>query len=164
MDSTSDCPERGRRVTTNGVLKHILTKETMLEKTLALIKPDAVEKKYAGKIIDKIEQEGFTILDFKKIHLTKEAAGKFYNVHKGRPFYDELVNYMSSGPIIAIAMERENAVIEWRNLMGATDPAEAKPNTLRKLYGTSKGTNSLHGSDSAENGKLEINFFFPNLK
>ena len=136
----------------------------MIEKTLAIIKPDAMAKKYAGKIIDRIEHEGFDILAIKKVKLTKEEAENFYAIHKGKPFFNELVEMMSSGPIMVMVLEKDNAISSWRNLMGPTDPAEATDhNCLRKLYGTDKGKNGLHGSDSPETAKTEIHFFFPEL-
>ncbi|HBS47719.1 TPA: nucleoside-diphosphate kinase [Candidatus Dependentiae bacterium] len=136
----------------------------MTERTLALIKPDGVVKKYSGKIIDRIEHEGFTIINLKKLQLTKEQGEAFYAVHREKPFFGELVEYITSGPIIAIALEKDNAVLAWRNLMGATNPEKAEPNSIRKLYGTSLNSNATHGSDSIENGQKEIAFFFPNLK
>ncbi len=136
----------------------------MKEKTLAIIKPDAVKAKDSGEIIDRIEQEGFDIVGLKKLHLTKKQAEEFYAVHKERPFYVELVEFMISGPVIVLALEKDDAIKSWRDLMGATDPAEAAENTLRKLYGASKGNNATHGSDSSENAKIELEFFAEELK
>jgi nucleoside-diphosphate kinase len=136
----------------------------MLEQTLAIIKPDAVASKYTGKIIDRIECEGFGIVGMKKVHLTKQQAEAFYAVHKGRPFYDELTTFMCSGPVVTMALEKENAIQAWRDLMGATDPAQAAPNTLRKLFAKNKGENAVHGSDAPATAKDEIKFFFPELK
>ena len=136
----------------------------MKEKTLAIIKPDAVKAQSSGKIIARIEQEGFDIVGLKKLHLTKKQAEEFYAVHKERPFYVELVEFMISGPVIVLALEKDDAITSWRDLMGATDPAEAAENTLRKLYGASKGNNATHGSDSSENAKIELEFFAEELK
>ncbi|MBI1805027.1 MAG: nucleoside-diphosphate kinase [Ignavibacteriae bacterium] len=131
-----------------------------MERTLAILKPDCVRKKLTGEVIARIEKAGFKILGLKKIRLTKETAGGFYAVHKGRPFYDGLVEFMSSGPCVPIALEKENAVTDFRTLIGATDPKDAAVGTIRKLYADNKGENIIHGSDSAENGRIEINFFF----
>ncbi|MBD3231321.1 nucleoside-diphosphate kinase [Candidatus Dependentiae bacterium] len=136
----------------------------MVEATLAIIKPDAIKAKNAGKIIDRIEKEGFEIIAIKKLHLTKNQAEAFYAIHKGKPFFNELVEFMTSGPIIVMALKKENAIKEWRDLMGATNPAEAAENTIRKLYGTNKGINATHGSDAPETAKVEIDFFFPDLQ
>ena len=133
----------------------------MMEKTFAIIKPDAVKAKNAGKIVDRIEQEGFNILGMKKIQMTKALAEEFYAVHKERPFFGELVNFMTSGPVVVMALEKDNAIQAWRDLMGTTDPAQAAPNTLRILFGTSKGCNATHGSDAPETAKQEIKLFFP---
>ena len=132
----------------------------MIERTLAILKPDCVRKKLTGEVIAHIEKAGFKILGMKKIRLTKETAGGFYAVHKGRPFYDGLVEFMSSGPCMPIALEKENAVVDFRTLIGATDPKDAAGGTIRKLYADNKGENIVHGSDSAENGQIEIGFFF----
>ncbi len=131
-----------------------------IERTLCIIKPDGVRSGNIGNIIAHIQKEGFKVLSLKMTRLTKQAGGVFYEVHKGRPFYDELVNFMSSGPCVPIALEKENAIAEWRRVIGATDPAEADPGTIRKLYAKNKGENAVHGSDSVENGKREIGFFF----
>ena len=131
-----------------------------IEKTLCIIKPDAVKAGNIGKIIAHIQKEGFKILDLKLARLSDRSAGKFYEVHKERPFYGSLVEFMSSGACVPIALERENAIAEWRRVIGATDPAEAAEGTIRKLYATSKGENAVHGSDSVENGLREIAFFF----
>jgi len=132
----------------------------LIERTLAILKPDCVRKNLTGQVIARIEKAGFKILGIKKIRLTKETAGAFYEVHKGRPFYDGLVEFMSSGPCVPIALERENAIADFRALIGATDPAEAAPGTVREDFADNKGENIVHGSDSAENGKLEVGFFF----
>ncbi len=131
-----------------------------LERTLCIIKPDAVGAGNAGNIIAHIEREGFRILAMKMTVLSHKAASKFYEIHKGRPFYDGLVEFMSSAPCVPIALERENAIAEWRRVIGATDPAEAASGTIRKLYAKNKGENAVHGSDSVENGLREIAFFF----
>lgn len=132
-----------------------------MERTLCIIKPDAVKKKVQGSIIQMILDAGFTIRGMKLIQMTKEQAQKFYEVHKERPFYGELVSFMTSGPVIPIALEKENAVADYRNLIGATDPAEATEGTIRKKYAGSKAENAVHGSDSVENGRIEVEFFFP---
>lgn len=134
----------------------------MIERTLAILKPDCVRKKLAGEVIARIENAGFKILGMKKIRLTKETASGFYAVHKGKPFYDGLVEFMSSGPCVPIAVEKENAIEDFRKLIGATDPIDAVPGTIRKLFADNKGENIIHGSDSAENGKIEIGYFFSN--
>ncbi|MBU4387278.1 nucleoside-diphosphate kinase [Candidatus Dependentiae bacterium] len=134
-----------------------------MEKTFAIIKPDAVKAKNAGKIIDRIEKEGFSILGMKKIQLTQNQAEAFYAVHKERGFFPELVKFMISGPVIVMALQKENAIKAWRDLMGDTDPAKASENSIRKLYGTNKGENATHGSDAPETAKVEIKFFFPEL-
>jgi len=130
------------------------------ERTLAILKPDCVRKKLVGEVIARIEKAGFHVVALKKTRLTKETAGGFYAVHKGRPFYDGLVEFMSSGPCVPIALEKENAVADFRTLIGATDPKDAAPGTIRKLYADNKGENIVHGSDSSDNAKIEINFFF----
>ena len=132
----------------------------MRERTLAILKPDCVRKNLTGEVLVRIEKAGFKILGMKKIKLTKETASAFYGVHKGKPFYDGLVEFMSSGACVPIALEKENAIADFRTLIGATDPAQADPGTIRKLYAANKGENIVHGSDSAENGKIEIAFLF----
>lgn len=129
-----------------------------------MLKPDAIENGHAGKIIDKIIDAGFRIVAMKYTRLTSETAGKFYAIHQDRPFYKDLVNYMSSGPIIAAILERENAVEHFRNLIGATDPAKAAPGTIRNLFARSIDANAVHGSDSDENAAIEGNFFFSRLE
>ncbi len=125
-----------------------------------MIKPEAVESNFSGSILKMIEERGFIIKAIKMVHLTKQKASEFYLVHKDRPFYDDLVEYMSSGPIIAAVLERENAVFEFRNLIGSTDPSEAEPNTIRAIFAESKAKNAVHGSDSDDNAKIEANFHF----
>ncbi len=132
----------------------------MVERTLAIIKPDAVRAGVAGEIIAQIQQAGFRILGMKLIRMNENQAGAFYAVHRERPFYGELVRYMSSGPVIPIALEKVNAVADFRTLIGATDPAEAADGTIRKRFGRSKGENAIHGSDSPENARAEVAFFF----
>tara|TARA_B100000424_G_C22715468_1_gene389101 strand:- start:44 stop:454 length:411 start_codon:yes stop_codon:yes gene_type:complete len=131
-----------------------------VEKTLSIIKPDAVERNLDNEIKQIFENKGFRILKEKKIKIEKSEAEKFYKVHETKPFYDELCNYLSSGPIIAMILEKENAVLANRELMGATNPKEAEEGTIRKKYGISIDKNSVHGSDSPENAKIEIDFFF----
>ena len=128
--------------------------------TFTMIKPEAVEAGNTGAILNKIESSGFRIVAMKKVSLSKDRAGEFYEVHKERPFYAELVDYMSSGPIIAAILEKENAVADFRELIGATDPSEAKPGTIRHEYAESKGKNAVHGSDSDDNAQIEANFHF----
>lgn len=135
-----------------------------MEKTLVLIKPDAVKKNVTGKIISRFEEEGFKVVALKKLKLTKEQAGQFYIVHKDRPFYDELCEFMSSGPIVAMVLEGEDVISKVRQIMGATDPSKAEEGTLRKLYGSNIGENAVHGSDSAQSAAYEIPFFFNGLE
>jgi len=132
----------------------------MLERTLAIIKPDAVKKKVIGKIISRIEDEGFQIIRMKMLLLNKEGAQGFYAVHKDKRFYDSLTNFMSSGDIVAMLLEREDAIAHWRNTMGATDPAMAKPGTIRREMGFSVERNAVHGSDSLTTAEWEIAYFF----
>jgi nucleoside-diphosphate kinase len=129
-------------------------------RTFTMIKPDAVGNNYIGPILAKINEAGFRIVAMKYTKLSQEAAGKFYEVHKSRPFYGELVEYMSSGAIVAAILEKENAVADFRKLIGATDPAKAEPGTIRNLFAKSIAANAVHGSDSDENAELEGNFFF----
>ena len=131
-----------------------------LEKTLSIIKPDAVERNLQEEIKEEFKKNSFKILKEKKIKLEKSEAEKFYQVHQSKPFYNDLCSYLSSGPIVVMVLERENAVSENRKIMGATDPKNAEEGTLRKKYGISIDKNSVHGSDSSENAKIEINFFF----
>ena len=130
------------------------------EHTLSIIKPDAVERNLSEEIKNEFKKKGFNILKEKKVKLEKAEAEKFYQIHQSKPFYNDLSEYLSSGPIIAMILEKENAVAENRKLMGATDPKKAEDNTLRKKYGISIDKNSVHGSDSLENAKIEIEFFF----
>ena len=132
----------------------------MNNKTFTMIKPEAVEAGNIGAILHKIEEAGFRIVAMKKVSLSKERAGKFYEVHSERPFYGELVDYMSSGPIVAAILEKDNAVSDFRELIGATDPSEAKPGTIRHEFAESKGKNAVHGSDSDENAQIEADFHF----
>ncbi|MAV89275.1 MAG: nucleoside-diphosphate kinase [bacterium TMED161] len=131
-----------------------------METTLAIVKPDAYKNGYSGKIIDRIIKEGFAIDQMKQILMTKEKAEGFYEVHKERPFFGELVDFMSSGNCVVLSLKRENAVAKWREVIGATNPEEADEGTIRALYGTNTGNNAVHGSDSAENGIIESNYFF----
>ena len=132
----------------------------MIEQTLSIIKPDAVERNLDNKIKSFFQKNNLKILKSKKVKISKEEASEFYKVHQTKPFYNELCNYLSSGPIVVMILEGENAVSRNRELMGATDPLKAKEGTLRKLYGISIDKNSVHGSDSLANGKIEIDFFF----
>ena len=130
------------------------------EQTLSIIKPDAVERNLHEEIKNEFNKGGFEIIKEKKIHLTKQEAEKFYKIHETKPFYNDLCEYLSSGPIIVMTLQKENAVLDNRKLMGATNPKEAEEGTLRKRYGISIDKNSVHGSDSIENAKIEIDFFF----
>lgn len=134
----------------------------MTEKTFAMIKPDAVKNKNIGKIITMIEQNSFKIQHMEKLQLTKEKARQFYAVHKERPFYQELVEFVISGPVIVMELEKESAIKAWRNLMGATDPTKADNDTIRKLFGTDIGSNAVHGSDAPETAQQELRLFFFN--
>ena len=131
-----------------------------IEQTLSIIKPDAVERNLQEEIKNEFKQNSFSIVNEKKIHILKEEAEQFYKVHETKPFYHDLCAYLSSGPIVVMILEKENAVLDNRNLMGATNPKEAKEGTLRKKDGISIDKNSVHGSDSIENAKIEIDFFF----
>jgi len=132
--------------------------------TFTMIKPDAVEANNIGPILAKINQAGFKITAMKYLRLSKEQAGQFYAVHKERPFYGELVDYMSSGPLVAAVLERKDAVAEFRKLIGATDPSKAEEGTIRKLFAKSIAANAVHGSDSDENAQIEAGFFFSQLE
>jgi len=134
----------------------------MSEKTLSLIKPDAVERNLIGKIIKIFEDNNLIIDQMKKIHVDKKFAKKFYAIHSAKPFFEDLCNYISSGPLVAIVLKGENAIQKNRDLMGSTNPKEAKPGTIRNLYAISIDKNSVHGSDSVENAKIEIDLFFKN--
>jgi nucleoside-diphosphate kinase len=136
----------------------------MSNRTFTMIKPDATSKGYTGAILDQIIQAGFVVKAMKWIHLTPAQAGQFYEVHKERPFYGELVEFMSSGPIVAAILEKNNAVADFRTLIGATNPAQAEEGTIRKKYAASIGENAVHGSDSDENAAIEGNFFFSGLE
>ena len=131
-----------------------------MERTLTMIKPDSMEAGNAGNILAHLEKEGFQIQALKRMRLSQAQARKFYEVHRERPFYDSLVTYMTSGPIIAAALSREDAVAQLRRVMGATDPANAEEGTIRALYGSSIERNAIHGSDSPENARHELHFFF----
>ena len=136
----------------------------MAELTFGIIKPGAVQDGHSGKIIDLIEHNKFTIKRLQKMQLTKQQAEEFYAVHKDRPFYQEFVTTMTDGPVIVMALEKDNAISAWRDLMGATNPAEAAEGTIRKLFGRDIGHNATHGSDAPETAKVELNFFFPELE
>jgi nucleoside-diphosphate kinase len=130
------------------------------ERTLAILKPDCVRKNLQGEVITRIQKAGFTILGMKQLRLARATAAEFYAVHRGKPFYDGLVEFMTSGPCMPIALEKENAVADFRALIGATDPKEAAAGTIRRDFASSKGENIVHGSDSPENGRIEVSFFF----
>tara|TARA_Y100000591_G_scaffold173097_1_gene149523 strand:+ start:62 stop:472 length:411 start_codon:yes stop_codon:yes gene_type:complete len=133
-----------------------------IEQTLSIIKPDAVERNLVDEIKEIFKKNNFKIKESKKIHITKDEASEFYKVHQSKPFYNDLCSYLSSGPIVVMILESENAVKANRKLMGATNPKDAEENTIRKLFGVSIDKNSVHGSDSTENAKKEIEFFFKN--
>jgi nucleoside-diphosphate kinase len=133
------------------------------ERTFAIIKPDAVKANQQGEILSRIHKAGFTIVAIKSMRLTKEEAGGFYAVHKARPFFGELTDFMSSGKIIAIVLEAEGGITKWRDTMGATDPKKANPGTVRHDLGTSIGNNCTHGSDAPDTAAFEISYFFPGL-
>ena len=132
-----------------------------LQRTLSIIKPDAMEAGKAGAIIARLQEEGFAIKAMRQLHLTLPQAEGFYEVHRGRGFFEELVTFMSRGPIVVMALEAENAIEKYRNVIGATDPAKAAEGTVRKLYGTNVGENAVHGSDAPETAAVEIGYFFP---
>ncbi len=131
-----------------------------MERTLAILKPDCVSANKMGRVLDRIENAGFKIIGMKMVRLNAATAGKFYEVHKERPFYQDLVQFMSSDRCVALVLEKDNAVADFRKLIGATDPAEAEPGTIRREFATSKQNNIVHGSDSPENARIEIGFFF----
>ncbi|WP_025324462.1 nucleoside-diphosphate kinase [Deferrisoma camini] len=135
-----------------------------MERTLAIIKPDATARGIAGKILARIEEEGFTVRAMKMVRLTKKQAEGFYAVHRERPFFGSLTDFMSSGPVVVMCLEREGAIAKWREVMGATNPAEAAEGTIRKLYGVDVEKNSVHGSDAPETAATEIAFFFTGLE
>lgn len=132
----------------------------MLQQTLAIIKPDSVRKNYSGKILSIIVDHGFSIKAIKGVHLDTRDAERFYSIHTGKPFFDKLVDFITSGPCIAMILEKENAIEEFRKLIGATDPAEAEGGTIRSMFAESKTSNGIHGSDSEENATNECAFFF----
>lgn len=136
----------------------------MSNRTFTMIKPDAMKNGHAGAILDRIIKEGFRIVALKQTRLSEEKAGEFYDIHRSRPFFGELVSFMSSGPIIAAILEKDNAVADFRKLIGATDPSKADAGTIRKLFAASVGENAVHGSDSDENAKIEGDFFFSGLE
>lgn len=135
-----------------------------MERTFAIIKPDAFRAGNAGKILARIYEEGFTVIGLKKLYLSKIEAEGFYGVHKGKPFFDELTDFMSSGPCLVMVLEAENGIAKWRQLMGATDPKEAEEGTLRRQFGTFVGENATHGSDAPETAAFEIGYFFSGLE
>ena len=131
-----------------------------LQRTLAIIKPDAVAKGAAGDIIKTIEDNGFRLIGMKMLHLKKTQAAGFYAVHVGKPFYDALVKFMTEGPVVVLALEKENAIADWRRIMGATNPEKAEPGTIRKKYGENIERNAVHGSDADDTARFELSFFF----
>jgi nucleoside-diphosphate kinase len=135
-----------------------------MERTFAIIKPNAFADGNSGKIISRIYQEGFTIVGLKKLYLSKVEAEGFYHVHRGKPFFGELTEFMASGPCITLVLEADNAIQKWRDLMGATNPAQAAPGTLRREFGKSLGENATHGSDGPETAAFEIGYFFAGLE
>jgi nucleoside-diphosphate kinase len=132
----------------------------LIERTLAILKPDCIEKRLEGEVIARIQRAGFTVVAVKTQRLTRAAAAGFYAVHRGRPFFESLLDYMSSGKCMPMVLEKENAVADFRILIGATDPTEAKPGTIRKEFAESKERNIVHGSDSVENARIEVGYFF----
>ncbi len=136
----------------------------MIERTFAIIKPNAFADGNAGKILARIYAEGFTVIGLKKLYLNKREAEGFYHVHQGKPFFNDLTEFMASGPCIVMVLEAEGAITKWRDLMGATNPAEAAEGTLRREFGTSLGRNATHGSDGQETARFEINYFFSALE
>jgi nucleoside-diphosphate kinase len=132
----------------------------MVQRTLAIVKPDGVQKGIAGQVIDRIEREGFRIVAMRLHHLSRNEAEGFYAVHAARPFFKDLCAFMTSGPVVLMCLERENAIAHWREVMGATDPAKAAPNTIRKLYATNIEKNVSHGSDAPETATFELGWFF----
>ena len=135
-----------------------------VERTLCIVKPDAVEKRNAGAILGCIEEGGFKIVALEMTHLSRRVAEGFYDVHRQRPFFGELVEFMTRSPVVVAVLERDNAVLAWRDLMGATDPAKAAAGTIRKKFGANVGENATHGSDSLDNAKKEIAYFFPGAR
>jgi nucleoside-diphosphate kinase len=130
------------------------------ERTLCIIKPDAVEKRKSGAILQRLLDEGFNVLAMRQLQLSPREAQGFYAVHRERPFFKDLCEFMTRGPVVVLALERDNAVLHLRSVIGATDPAKAEANTIRKLYGGSVGENAVHGSDSVENGRVECSYYF----
>jgi Nucleoside diphosphate kinase len=134
------------------------------ERTLSIIKPDATKRNIIGKILSRFEEKGLRVIALKKLHLTLDQARKFYSIHSDKPFFDELCNFMTSGPVVVQVLEGENAIIKNREIMGSTNPSDAEEGTIRKDFALSLTENSVHGSDSKENAKIEIGFFFSNLE
>jgi len=135
-----------------------------IQRTLCIIKPDAVESRKTGEILQRILDEGFRVLALRQLVLSTAQAEGFYAVHRERPFFRDLVTFMTRGPVVVVALEAENAVQRWRDVIGATDPAKAAEGTIRKRYGKSLGENAVHGSDSEENGRIECAYFFPGME
>lgn len=135
-----------------------------MERTFAIIKPDAVSKGFTGKIIDRIENAGFKIVAMKKIHMSKKQAEGFYAVHSSKPFFNDLTTFMSSNPCVVMILEKENAILDWRKLMGATNPENAEEGTLRKEFGANIDNNAVHGSDAPETANQETRYFFADLE
>lgn len=145
------------------VYKYAFNQRNAMERTFAMIKPDAVAAGHSGAIIQAIEENGFKIVGMRKADLPKDMVEKFYGVHKERPFFGELVTFITSGPVVLLALEKEGAIKAWRDLMGSTNPDEAAEGTMRKRFGTSKGKNATHGSDAPETAAFELGLFFPEL-
>jgi nucleoside-diphosphate kinase len=133
----------------------------MQERTLMIIKPESIQKRNIGNILTRVEKEGFFVTAMKMLHLTRTQAADFYAIHRDKPFFGGLLDYITSGSVIVARLEREKAVEKWREVIGATDPQKAAPGTIRALYGESIERNAVHGSDSVENGRIETDFFFP---
>jgi nucleoside-diphosphate kinase len=147
--SSTSCAKSGGRKTAMAI-----------ERTLCIIKPDAVEKRKSGAILQHLLEEGFDVLALRQQQLSQHEAEGFYAVHRERPFFKDLCEFMTRGPVVLIALQRDNAVLHWRKVIGATDPAKAEAGTIRKLYGSSLGENAVHGSDSVENGRIECAYYF----
>jgi nucleoside-diphosphate kinase len=157
-------PVAGSTVSLTFATQKIKQQRQMSNRTFTMIKPDAMKSGHAGLILDRIIKEGYKVVALKMTKLSSDKAGEFYAIHKERPFYGELVEFMSSGPVIAAILEKSNAVADFRTLIGATNPAQAAEGTIRKLYAASVGENAVHGSDSDDNAKIEGDFFFSGLE
>ena len=161
MKQRAHLPTWANELNLNNIsIEQNMNKGKKMERTLAIMKPDCVQKNLVGKVVDKILENGFNILGLKMIRLSTAQAQAFYDVHEGKPFYNELVEFMTEGPVVVASLEKENAISVWRDLMGATNPAAAAEGTIRKLYAENVGRNIVHGSDGPETAKRETSFFF----